>query len=255
MKYVLMVAMLTVSISMIAQKAKPTATKPAPAGTAQKEEPPTASQVAGVTARIMVEHYSRKYSIATRWGDYDEAKDALYDLIAEYPSNDSLIFALAYFYFENQKYANVAVVCNDLLARNSRSGPALELAAVSYENLGIKEKSLQSYESLYLLTSNSATLYKMASLQYDLKRYGEALTNSDILLTKPGIDSLNVQYTDVKDNKETPKEHPLKAALYNLKGLAYKAQGETANARKSFEEALKIDPKFEAAKQNLATLK
>jgi tetratricopeptide (TPR) repeat protein len=255
MKYVLMVAMLTLSVSVIAQKGKPVPTKPDPASKATKQEPPTAAEVAGVTARIMVDHYSRKYSLASRWADYDEAKDALYDLIAEYPNNDSLIFALAYFYFENQKYANVAVICNDLLARNSRSGAALELSAISYENLGIKEKSLQSYESLYLLTSNSATLYKMASLQYDLKRYGEALTNSDILLTKPGIDSLNVQYTDVKDNKEPAKEHPLKAALYNLKGLAYKAQGDTANARKSFEEAVKIDPKFEAAKQNLATLK
>jgi tetratricopeptide (TPR) repeat protein len=255
MKYLLMVAMLTFSISLTAQKGKPAPTKPATTASTPKQEPPTASEIAGINARIMVDHYSRKYSLASRWGDYDEAKDALYDLIAEYPNNDSLIFALAYFYYENQKFANVAVVCNDLLARNSRNGAALELSAVSYENLGIKEKSLQSYESLYLLTSNSATLYKMASLQYDLKRYGEALTNSDILLTKPGIDSLNVQYTDIKDNKEAPKEHPLKAALHNLKGLAYKAQGDTANARKSFEEAIKIDPKFEAARQNLASLK
>lgn len=254
MKYAMMaLAILTLSISVKAQKGKPAATKPAPSNqaTAPKQTPTTSE----VTARIMVDHYARKYSIASRWGDYDVAKDALYDLIAEYPGNDSLIFALAYYYFENQKYANVAVVCNDLLGRNSRNGAALELSAVSYESLGIKEKSLQSYESLYLLTSNSATLYKMASLQYDLKRYGEALTNSDILLTKPGIDSLNVQYTDLKDNKETPKEHPLKAAVHNLKGLAYKAQGDTANARKSFEEALKIDPKYEAAKQNLASLK
>lgn len=246
-------AILTLSISVMGQKGKPAPTKPAPSNqTTAPKQTPTQSEI---TARILIDHYSRKYSIATRWGDYDEAKDALYDLIAEFPGNDSLIFALAYFYFENQKFANVAVVCNDLLARNSRNGAALELSAVSYENLGIKEKSLQSYESLYLLTSNSATLYKMASLQYDLKRYGEALTNSDILLTKPGIDSLNVQYTDIKDNKQTPKEHPLKAALHNLKGLAYKAQGDTANARKSFEEAIKIDPKFEAAKQNLTSLK
>ncbi len=252
MKYVLMVTLLTLSITVIAQKGKPTATKPAPAATAPKQTAPTQSEI---TARIMVDHYSRKYSIATRWGDYDEAKDALYDLIAEFPGNDSLIFALAYFYFENEKYPSCAVICNDLLARNSRNGAALELSAISYENLGIKEKSLQSYESLYLLTSNSSTLYKMASLQYDLKRYGEALTNSDILLTKPGIDSLNVRFSDPKDTKDVPKEHPLKAALHNLKGLAYKAQGDAANARKSFEEAIKIDPKFEAAKQNLATLK
>src|SRR4051812_32212647 len=54
----------------------------------------------------MAEHAWRKYSVATRWNDVELAKDALYDLIIEFPNNDSLIFALAVYYFENQKYAS-----------------------------------------------------------------------------------------------------------------------------------------------------
>lgn len=236
-----------------AQKGKPTPTtkpaaeaKPAPANDTQEQ------QIRGISANILVNHYSRKYAVAQRWGDYDVAKDAMYDLISEYPGNDSLIFVLAYFYYENQKHASCAVICNDLLARNSKNLPALELSALSYEGLNIKDKALQSYESLFLLSNNNSALYKMASLQYDLKRYGESLTNTDILLSKPQADSLNVVFTDVKGNS---KEHPMKAALLNLKGLNFKAQGDNANARKFFEEALKRDPNFEAAKQNLAGLK
>lgn len=223
---------------------KPTETVPA------KQEPAMDSRA--MAASMLVDHFARKYAVAQRWGDFDVAKDALYDLISEYPSNDSLIFALAYFYYENQRYTNCAVVCNDLLARNSKNAAALELSAFSYENLNIKERALQSYESLFLITTSNSHLYKMASLQYDLKRYGESLTNSDILLSKPASDTLKVLFTDTKNNS---KEHPLRAALQNLKGLSYKAQGDAANARKSFEEALKIDPTFEAAKQNLASVK
>jgi len=221
-------------------------TKPAEAKQAVDSNP------RAVAAKVLVDHFARKYSVAQRWGDFDVAKDALYDLISEYPGNDSLIFALAYFYYENQRYTNCAVVCNDLLVRNSKNAAALELSAVSYESLNIKDRALQSYESLFLITNSNSNLYKMASLQYDLKRYGESLTNSDILLTKPAIDSLKVVITDSKSNQT---EHPLKAAVHNLKGLAYKAQGDVANARKSFEEALKIDPNFLSAKQNMASLK
>jgi len=252
-RFLILSAFILVSAAASAQKGKTTpqtkpATEPAQAATSNSQE----GQIRGITASIMVNHYSRKYAVAQRWGDYDVSKDALYDLIAEYPGNDSLIFSLAYFYYENQKHASCAVICNDLLARNPRNAPALELSAVSYEGLNLKDKALQSYESLFLMTSNNSTLYKMVSLQYDLKRYGESLTNADILLSKPQVDSLNVVFTDSKGNS---KEHPLKAAVMNLKGLNLKAQGDTANAKKSFEEALKIDPAFEAAKQNLATIK
>lgn len=238
------------TLTAYAQKGKSVPPKPAEA--APPKEDPAVSNARAVTAQIIVDHYARKYAVAQRWGDYDVAKDALYDLIAEFPGNDSLIFSLAYFYYENQKHASCAVVCNDLLARNSKNVAALELSAISYEGLGIKDKALQNYESLFLITSSNSTLYKMASLQYDLKRYGESLTNSDILLAKPQTDSLKVVFNDAKNNA---KEYPLKAAIFNLKGLSFKAQGDAANARKAFEEALKIEPAFEAAKQNLASLK
>lgn len=200
----------------------------------------------------ILEHFARKYGVATRWNDFDVAKDALYDLIIEYPGNDSLIFALAYFYYENQKYPSCVMVCKDLLARNPKNASALELSGVGYENLNIYDRALQNYESLYLLTNNNSTLYKMASLQYELKRYQESMTNIDILLTKPNMDSLKVVFND-SENK--PKEYPLKAGLLNLKGLVYNAQSDKVNAKKFFEESLALAPDFVLPKQNLASLK
>src|SRR5678815_4223614 len=56
------------------------------------------------------QHYLRKYSTASRWNDMGVAVDALYDLIVGNPANDSLIFTLGYFYFQNQRYASSLII-------------------------------------------------------------------------------------------------------------------------------------------------
>jgi hypothetical protein len=92
----------------------------------------------------------------------------------------------------------------------------------------------------------------MAVLQYDLKKYVEAKTNVDILLTKSDIETMKVRVTD-SEKKE--KEYSLKVSLLNLKGLVAQATGDKAGAKKAFEDSLALAPDFPLAKQNLAKLK
>ena len=203
-------------------------------------------------ANKLREHFAKKRVVANRWNDPDVTKDVLFDLIVEDPGNDSLIMELAFQYFENQKYASSILVGQDLLKRNPRNEKILELVALSFENLNIFDRALQNYESLFLLSTNAGTLYKMAFLQYELKRFPESLTNADILLSKPEAETLKVVFNNT-DNKQ--KEYTAKVALLNLKGMIYKEQGDKINAKKFFEEALKIAPDFLFAKENLAALK
>jgi len=201
----------------------------------------------------LTEHFYKKYMTAVQWNDFDVAKDALYDLIIENPQNDSLIFSLAYFYYENQKYVPAVLVSQQLLARNPKNVTALEISAVGYETMGVPDRALQNYESLYLLTNNIGTLYKMAFLQFDLKRFTESLASIDILLASKELDGAKVVFNDV-ENKS--KEYPMKVAVLNLKGLVQQEHfGDKAMARKTFEEALAISPDFVPAKQNLAKAK
>ena len=199
-----------------------------------------------------VQHYAMKYATAVQWSDYDVAKDALYDLIVLNPGNDSLIYDLAVFYYQNQKHASAVLVSQELLKRNSKNANALEISAVGYENLGVAEKALQSYESLYLLNSNSATLYKMTFLQYRLKRYKECLTSADILLTGKDAETLKITYNDASNK---PKEYSLKVALLNLKGMVAQDQGDKINAKKFYDQTLALAPDFALAKDNLSKLK
>ncbi len=201
---------------------------------------------------VLTQHYARKYSAAVQWNDYEVAKDALYDLIIENPGNDSLIFDLALYYYQNQKSASAVLVSNELLVRNPKNIAALEISAGGYEALGVPDKALQNYESLYLLTNNVSTLYKMAFLQYRLKRYKESLASSDIIMAHKDLETMKASFEGA-DKK--PKEYPVKVAVLNLKGMATLDQGDKVGAKKLFEQALAIAPDFVLAKENLAKTK
>jgi tetratricopeptide (TPR) repeat protein len=198
------------------------------------------------------QHYMMKYATASRWNDIDVARDALYDLIIENPSNDSLIFTLGYLYLENQKYASSLLIAQDLLNRNPKNEAYLELAAVSAQEIGVTDRALQHFENLYLLNKNIATLYQIAFLQFNLKKYAESQSSADVILSKPESGTLTVVFNDPQGK---PKEYPMKVAVINLKGLIALEKGDKAGARKQFNEALAAAPDFVPARDNLAKAK
>ena len=145
--------------------------------------------------KAFIGHHSRTYAIATKYGDYEMAKTSLYNLLAAYPGNDSLLYSLSYLYFQSQKYAPAVLAAQDLIARTPDHLGALEISGAGYEALGLKDKALAAYETLYLKSSDYQTLYKIAFLQYDMERLKECMTNADILLGKTESDTLTVYYT------------------------------------------------------------
>jgi tetratricopeptide (TPR) repeat protein len=200
----------------------------------------------------LTRHYAMKYSLALQWGDQEVAKDALYDLIVENQGNDSIIYDLAVYYYQSQKFAPAVLVSQELLKRNPKNIQALEIAAIGCENLGVPDRALQYYESLFLLQNNPTVLYKMSFLQYRLKRYKECSTSVDILMADKALDSLKVNYNDANGKQ---KEYPMKVALLNLKGLVAQEQGDKVAAKKFYDEALALAPDFALAKENVAKLK
>jgi tetratricopeptide (TPR) repeat protein len=264
MKYFVLAAMLlTLNLDLTAQKKK-SKEQAAPAKTE------TVNQSAAVTStntqvsdtakisqqeaevNLLINHFYVKYQVANQFADYDVARSALYDLIIEFPANDSLLLSLGFLYYENQKYPSAVLVGQELLARNSKNPAALELTASSYEGLNINEKALQNYESLYLLSNSLSVLYKVSFLQYGLNRYQECLANTDIILASKEADEVKVAFTTT-DNKT--KEYSIRIPILNLKGMVARDTGDKASAKKYFEQALTLAPDFQAAKDNLAKLK
>jgi tetratricopeptide (TPR) repeat protein len=252
MKKCISILMLSVSLTAWAQKQPAKTEQPKTQPQTQTQTQPQATQQQGGVSPL-TEHFYKKYVTAIKWNDFEVAKSALYDLIVENPLNDSLILSLAYHYYENEQHVPAVLVSQQLLARNPKNTAALEISAIGYEYMGVRDRALQNFESLYLLSNNINTLYKMAFLQYDLKRFNEAITSIDILLSKSEVGTLKVVFNDA-ENK--PKEYPMTVALYNLKGLAVLDHlGDKEAAKKLFDQALATAPDFVLAKQNLSKVK
>lgn len=256
MRRILLLLLICASVSAIAQRKKKgedaKAIPPPVAAPAEvkKQETPKADSLA--PRDVLTDHFARKYATAVQWNDYDVAKDALYDLIIRNPQNDSLIFDLAVFYYQNRKSASAVLVSNELLARNPKNTTALEINASGLEELGVLDKAIQKFESLYLLTNNMGVMYKMAFLQYRLKRYGEAGTSADILLANKEIASNKITFNG-SDGK--PKDYDMKVAVLNLKGMLALDQGDKVSAKKYFDQILAVAPDFVLAKEGLAKCK
>lgn len=190
------------------------------------------------------------YEMGLKFGDVNIARSALYNLMVLDPKDISLLDSLAFMYYDYQRYTSCILVCLDLLKRNPNHLPALEMSAISYENLGLKDKALENYESIYLKENSMFTLYKVAALQLELSRYVESMTNVDILLKNKETQDAKISM----NTNEGPQEISMRAAIFNLKGLIESQQNNKEAAKASFNEALSLQPDFALAKNNLQDL-
>jgi len=248
----ILISITSIAFAQKKKKSESTAAQQEAAAPAQPQQTQPVSPKDSIQINPLVRHYFIKYQLAVQWGDYEEAKDALYDLIIENQATDSIVYELSYYYLQNQKFAPAVLVAQELLKRNPKNVAALEICGIGFENLGVFERALQNYESLYLLQNDPNTLYKMAFLQYRLKRYKESSTSIDILMTDKTVDTLQVNYST---STGQTKAYAMKVALFNLKGMLALDQGDKVNAKKFFEQALAIAPDFTIAKENLAKTK
>jgi len=160
------------------------------------------------------------------------------------------MYDLALLYYESKQYTNNILVCLDLLKVNPDNMGAMEMMAISYETIGLKDKALVLYEKIYLSISDVNILYKMAFLQYDLKKFDEALVNVNAVLSN-NLEEVKLLFSF--DN-ESQKEYSMRVPALNLKGLVSQELGNNEEAKKAFEAALAIAPDFKFAKDNLDNL-
>ncbi|MEM7548665.1 MAG: hypothetical protein AAF363_03265 [Bacteroidota bacterium] len=196
-------------------------------------------------------HYKTVFSRATKYNDAAVARDAVINMMVLNPTSFGLADTLASLYFDAQQYPSTILVSNDILASNPGYAPILELRALSYEQLGLKARALPDYESLYLKNNNVYTLYKISTIQGDLGRNNEALTNLDIIIANEKSMEEKLVF-GTSDKKQ--QEIPIKAAAYNIKGLIYQALDNMEEAKNSYNKALEVSPEFELVKNNLAEL-
>ena len=209
------------------------------------------SQSKEIQGTQLYKHYQMKYVFGMKYNDGEVAKDALYSMIAMDPNDDSIKLRLCYYYYEKNQFASSLFVSADLLARNPDHTDALRINAISYENMGVRDKAIAAYETLYLKTNEIGVLYQVAILQFEVERYAECKTNLDIIMKDPQAKALKLNFAK---NETEQQEITLEASAYNVMGMVEKQQGNKVEAKKYFEKALELEPDFALATQNLEDL-
>jgi tetratricopeptide (TPR) repeat protein len=126
----------------------------------------------------------------------------------------------------------------------------LEMAAISKQSLGALKEALADYESLYKQKPDLYSLYQIATLQYQLKRYGESVISCDQIIANPESEKLEASIS----MKGGSQKVPLRAAAHNVKGIIAMDLNQPEVAKLQFETALKLFPDFALAQGNLAAL-
>ncbi len=191
------------------------------------------------------------YTAALKYNDPIIARMALYNLLAYNPANTAVLDSLALTYIELRQYPSAVLAAQDALKVNPNDRLATEIAAVGFESLGLKDRSISYYETLYLGNNDINVLYKIAFLQLDLQRYNEAITSTDILINDPAATTENVVF---QKNERQNQQVSMLAAAYRLKAMIYEAQGNTDQAKEQYNKALEIAPDFAVAKVQLEEL-
>lgn len=191
------------------------------------------------------------YSMATKYSDPQVARTALYNLLAINPNSSSIMDSLALLYLDYQQYASAALVAQDAMKINPDDMFATEVAAVAFENLGIKNRAVEYYEKLYLNNNDLGTLYKVSFLQLDLKRHGEALVNADAIIQSPEAEEIKLLFPVSKNENQ---EISMKVAAIRLKGMIEEDKGNVAEAKAFYQQALDAAPEFVILKEQIAGL-
>jgi len=197
----------------------------------------------------LFKHYQMKYVFGMKYNDTEVAKDAMYSMIAMDPNNDSIKMNLCYYYFDQNQFASSLFVSMDLLSRHPDHIDALKISAMSYENMGVRDKAIDQYETLYLKTNDINVLYQVAVLQFEAERLAECNTNIDIITANPQSKALKLSFA--KSDTEQ-QEVTLEAAAYNVKGMIAKKEGKKDEAKKYFQKSVELEPEFALAIQNLS---
>jgi tetratricopeptide (TPR) repeat protein len=209
----------------------------------------TASVIAQTTNNLDLE--KQKLKEALKYGDKTVAANSMFSLIALEGPTSTYRDSLAYLYFNERNFVSCFLVTNDLLKNNPENVDILEMNAISLESIGALEKAIEKYKSLLIKSNNNYHAYKIAGLQFAMNKFDEALVSvkkADQLADKAEV-NVNFQV-----NKNYNQNVPLKPAIAYLQGLIELNLDKKAEAKLSFQRALKLFPEFTLAKSKLLTL-
>lgn len=190
------------------------------------------------------------YRKALDMGDLTVARMAVFQIMTKYPELKNWKDSLLNIYGVMGMSEQCIILGEEILKDKPDDLQTMKIIGASYENLGIATKSIEYFEKVLLKENDLIVRYKLAIAQYSLQRYGEAVNNCITLLN----DEKSLTTAVTMNYEKSRQNVAMKAAAYNLIGIISMDTNRPAEAKQAFEEALKIQPDFALAKNNLDVL-
>jgi tetratricopeptide (TPR) repeat protein len=188
------------------------------------------------------------YQKAMQYGDFTVARTAVLELMIKYPAKTAWKDTLLSIYGIVGMYDQAIMLGEDILKTKTADTNTLKIVAISYENLGVLNKAIEYYEKVLMLEAGNVVMrYKLAVCQYGLKRNAEAMGNIERILNDKAATEQVISIT--YDNSS--QEVPVLAAALNVGGIILIDEKKPEDAKLYFESALKMDPNFILAQNNL----
>ena len=209
----------------------------------------TASAIAQTANNLELEKQKLKQALI--YSDKTVAANSMFSIIALEGPTSTYKDSLAYLYFNERNFVSCFLVTNDLLKSNPENVDILEMNAISLESIGAIEKAIEKYKLLLLKSNNNYHAYKITGLQLAMSKFNEALVS--IKKADQMVDNAEIT-VNFQVNKNYNQNVPLKPAIAYIQGLIELNLDKKAEAKLSFERALKLFPEFSLAKSKLLTI-
>lgn len=188
---------------------------------------------------------------ARQIGDPAVAVNSLFRLIALEGVNSTYKDTLAYIYFTGRKYGPTFMMTTQVLQRDQNHIEMLEMNGVSLDALGAFEKAAEVYEKLLEKSKSNFYGYTLANLYYKMNKYDEAYT---VIKNVETLNDEGKYKVTFEINQNHTQQVDLIAAIPYLKGLIEIQLKNNQGAKLSFAKAVKIQPDFILAQENLEAL-
>jgi len=181
-------------------------------------------------------------------GDPAVAVNSLFRLIALEGANSTYKDTLAYIYFTGRKYGPTFMMTTQVLERDPDHLEMLEMNGVALDALGAFEKGAEVYEKLLEKTKSNFYGYTLANIYFKMNKYDDAYAVIKNVETLNDEGKYKVTFSI---NQNHTQQVDLIAAIPYLKGLIEIQLKNNEAAKLSFEKAVKIQPDFVLAQENL----
>lgn len=191
----------------------------------------------------------RIYQKALSLNDLETATGAVHTLLALRPDLTNWNDTLCLLYHGRSMFTQSWALSSEILKKRSDDLTFIEVHAQALEGLGQYAEAIKDYEVLVNKAPQPVFRYKAAALQYLLKRYGECEANLNFLISNNAIDKEKVPLQG-EAGSGTFQNVPLRAAVYNIKGILAIDMNKPDEAEAAFTEALRLFPEFIMARVN-----